>query len=333
MAVQEDGRFYADFRGFQDVGGGQEALVPEGQRFATKDHRVAKRLGKARLAELRRLRKAGHADREDDLRKLGPFVDYHLEREAKRKGADPAHLAQLEQRLEVAVGYFGVATLLRSISTLWLQQYVDYLAERVKWEGTANPGSEPISPSTQRKYLAALSKLFSRARAVQVIPGYHTPFADLMDKPEVEDEEAVWMDGPTAALLLEAARLYRPKRPGQAVPCAYTIVATILLTGMRPSEALGLLIEDLDFERRLIRVRRNRHRRLKNRRARRLVPMWPQLETILRAYLAARGGPTEGYLFPSPKRPGRPVRTIKRLMEELAIRRYCQLESGVDRIC
>jgi hypothetical protein len=92
-------------------------------------------------------------------------VDYHLEREARRKGADPAHLAQLEQRLEVAVEYFGAETLLRSISTMWLQQYVDHLAERVRWEGTTNPGSEPIKPSTQRKYLSALSKLFRRARA------------------------------------------------------------------------------------------------------------------------------------------------------------------------
>lgn len=119
---KKNGRFYGDFRAYADVGGGQEALVPEGERYATKDHRIAKRLGKGRLAELRRLRKAGHADRDDDLRKLGSFVDYRLEQEARRKGADPAHLAQLEQRLEVAVEYFGAATLIRAISTLWLQQ-------------------------------------------------------------------------------------------------------------------------------------------------------------------------------------------------------------------
>lgn len=70
----------------------------------------------------------------------------------------------------------------------------------------------------------------------------------------------------------------------------------------------------------LIRVRRNRSRRLKNRGSKRFVPLWPQLERILRAYLEDRGWPTEGFLFPSPTRPGQPVRTIKRLIAELGVR-------------
>jgi integrase len=107
--------------------------------------------------------------------------------------------------------------------------------------------------------------------------------------PEVEEEEAEWMDGPTGALLLDAARLFRPKRADLALPCAYTIVAVLLLTGMRPAEGLGLYVEDIDFERKLIRVRRNRHRRLKTRRSRRSVPLWPQLEAVLRAHLQSRG--------------------------------------------
>ncbi|HKI84156.1 MAG TPA: site-specific integrase, partial [Candidatus Krumholzibacteria bacterium] len=112
----------------------------------------------------------------------------------------------------------------------------------------------------------------------------------------------------------------QPKRADRAVPCAYTIVATVLLTGMRPREALGLRIEDIDWERGVIRVRRNSGRRLKNRGSKRFVPLWPQLERILRAYLEERGGPTEGFLFPSPTRDGKPVRTIKRLVTELGLR-------------
>jgi hypothetical protein len=83
---KKDGRFYGDFRSYRDVGGGQEAMVPDGERFATKDYRAAKTLAKARLAELRGLRKGGL---DPDLRMLGPFVDYHLEQEAQRHGADP----------------------------------------------------------------------------------------------------------------------------------------------------------------------------------------------------------------------------------------------------
>ena len=96
--------------------------------------------------------------------------------------------------------------------------------------------------------------------------------------------------------------------------------ATLLLTGTRPAEGLGLLIEDLDFERRAIRVRPNRYRRLKTPRSTRALPMWPQLEAILRDYLDSQGNPTKGLLFPSPKSPGRPVTNIRRLVDELTLR-------------
>jgi len=121
------------------VGGRQEALIRKGERYGTTSRKFATRLAKARLAELGRLRKAGHGGREDDLRMLGPFVDCHLEREARRKGADAAHLAQVAQRLEVAVEYFGEGTLMRSIGTLERQRYVEYPATRVRWEGLTEP--------------------------------------------------------------------------------------------------------------------------------------------------------------------------------------------------
>lgn len=89
---------------------------------------------------------------------------------------------------------------------------------------------------------------------------------------------------------------------------------------MRPSEAQGLLIEDIDFRRKRIRVRRNPYRRLKTKRSRRSVPLWPQMEEILLQYLAGRGNPTRGILFPSPTRPGTPVQSIKRLIAELTLR-------------
>lgn len=318
---KKNGRYYADFRSYSDVGGGQEALIPSGERFATKKHHVAKRLGKERLAELRRLRQAGLHDASwGDLRRLGPFIDYHMAEEALRSNADMANLRSVEKRLNVAADYFGEATLLREIRTMPLQAYVHSLARRTQWEGTEKATDKPIQASTQRKYIADLSKLFCRARGLEVLPQTHRPFEGLMNRPEVEDREAEWLDGPTATLLLEAARLYRPKRPDIAVACAYTIIATLLLTGMRPAEGLGLLIEDIDFDRKRIKVRRNEYRRLKTQKSRRVVPLWPQLEAILRDYLERLGNPTSGILFPSPRRPDRPVGSIKRLVTELTER-------------
>ena len=110
---RKNGRFYGDFRSFSDVGGAQEALKPDGERYATKDIKVAKRLAKARIKELKRIREAG-MDMGADLRRLGPFVDYHLEEEAKLEGATEESLSQTEHRLNAAIDHFGENTLLRS---------------------------------------------------------------------------------------------------------------------------------------------------------------------------------------------------------------------------
>lgn len=112
---KKNGRYYADFRRYRDVGGGQEAMIPPGERHATKDYRMAKRLAKERRAELRRLRKANLGPEHGDLRRLGPFVDYHLDKEARRADANLATLSQVAQRLGVSVRYFGADTLLREI--------------------------------------------------------------------------------------------------------------------------------------------------------------------------------------------------------------------------
>jgi hypothetical protein len=71
------------------VGGRQEALIPEGERFATKARRKAIPLAKARLAELRRLRSA---EQDPGLRYQGPFLDCHREMEAQAGKRSPDEL-------------------------------------------------------------------------------------------------------------------------------------------------------------------------------------------------------------------------------------------------
>ncbi len=74
-------RYYADFRDFQDVGGGQEKLSAPGERFATTDPKEAKALAEARLAQFQERRKArptGDAAK----RKFGAFAAHHLEQQA-----------------------------------------------------------------------------------------------------------------------------------------------------------------------------------------------------------------------------------------------------------
>jgi integrase len=103
-----------------------------------------------------------------------------------------------------------------------------------------------------------------------------------------------------AALLLESARTFKPKRAEVALPFIYPLIATYLLTGARETEVLGLEVEDVNFERQTVTFRPNKWRRLKTRTSHRTVPLWPQLEAILRDYL--RDTPrVGGLLFPSPR--------------------------------
>src|SRR5207244_3024024 len=88
-------------------------------------------------------------------------------------------------------------------------------------------------------------------------------------------------------LLLEACKTYQPESDDyRALGDLHALVATAVLTGGRPSEVLGLARDDVNFERRTVTFRPHEWRRLKTETSFRVVPLWPQLEEVLRAYLA-----------------------------------------------
>ena len=122
-----------------------------------------------------------------------------------------------------------------------------------------------------------------------------------MEKPVGDPDEAAWLEVSDAALLLESARTYRPGADAHAAP-VYPLIATFLLTGGRTSEVLGLELDDVSFQRQRITFRPNTWRRLKSKNSRRSVPLWPQLEEILRAYFAdqERERGLGRLVFPSP---------------------------------
>jgi len=94
------------------------------------------------------------------------------------------------------------------------------------------------------------------------------------------------------------------KRAAAARPFIYPLIATYLLTGGRESEVLGLEVGDVNFERKTIPFRPNDWRRLKTRTSHRTVPLWPQIEVILKNYLREGDAPrVGGFLFPSHRLP------------------------------
>ena len=132
----------------------------------------------------------------------------------------------------------------------------------------------------------------------KVAPGYN-PVAAMMDKPTAKKVAAQWLEVPTAALLLEAARTFKPKRDDLAIPFRFELLATALLTGGRPAEVLGLEVDDVNLDREQITFRPNTWRRLKTLTSHRSIPVWPQLKETLRPWLAQRKLAGGRLLFPS----------------------------------
>ncbi len=152
------------------------------------------------------------------------------------------------------------------------------------------------------------------------------PVAALMDKPAIVRREALWLEVPDAALYLEAARTLPivVTAAGEAMTAdlASPLIGTFLLTGGRLAEVLGLELEDVSFDRRTVTFRPNDWRRLKTRTSWRVIPLWPQLEALLRAWVFGPRLEMAGrLLFPS-FASGReaPLSETRRLLDRIARR-------------
>ncbi|HEX8394611.1 MAG TPA: hypothetical protein VF665_19850, partial [Longimicrobium sp.] len=92
-----------------------------------------------------------------------------------------------------------------------------------------------LSGSTQRKYLEALSGLFTAAIRERVYHGPN-PIGGIV-KPSKSPPLDEWFEPWQTAALLESARTYRPTPPARPLPeCSYPLIAFIALTGCRMRE-------------------------------------------------------------------------------------------------
>ncbi len=288
-------RAYADLREYADVGGGREALVARGERLATRDPATAQVLLARRIEQLDGLRRGRTLHGLAGQTTLAAFAQQHLVAKAESGKFTEKWLAASEHFLTAAVGQFGDERELSSISVGDVSVWVKQLRA-----GRGRGTSSAATSGTVRHYLNALSNLYTRAQAEGfVLPGYN-PVASLMDKPRAATHESRWLEVPDAALLLEAARRYRPTRGDLAIPFTYPLLATLLLTGGRLSEVLGLEVDDVSLDRETVTFRVNTWRRLKTEGSFRTVRLWPQLAEILRPYFPERERMGQGtLLFPS----------------------------------
>jgi len=284
-------RAYADFR---DVGGGREALIAPGDARATTDRLIAEKLVANRLSELQAEKRNGVLLGVKRKAKLGAFVAEHLVQKAKSGRFSDSWLADSERMLTIAIEFFGPDRDLATIGVTDVQAWINDLATRTNGrKGTLGGGAI-------RHHLNVLSNVYKRAQSEGCVPPGFNPCAAIIDKPSGNREEARWLEVHEAALLLESARTYKAKRADVAMSFIYPLIATYLLTGGRESEVLGLEVQDVNFDRKTVTFRPNEWRRLKTRTSHRTVPLWPQLEAILKSYLRGGDAPrVGGLLFPS----------------------------------
>ena len=309
-------RAYADLRDYADVGGGREALVAPDEKLATADETTAQVLLARRLERLDAVRRgrALHGDVQQVT--LADFARQHLIAKAESQKFTEQWLAATEKCLDRAIEFFGADRELSSITVADVRRFSAHLLS------AANGRGGTMSSGSVRHHLNCLSNLYRRARAERLVPSGYDPVGDFDEKPSPARREAKWLEIHDAALVLEAARTYRPvaaKGGRRAFAHAYELIGTFLLTGGRESEVLGLEVDDVSFDRGVVTFRPNVWRRLKTATSHRSVPLWPQLREALERYLAQH--PPSQLLFPSYRTGEEEMLTdFRKLLDAVAVR-------------
>ena len=324
------GRAWGDFRDYADAGGRREPLIPDGEKLATESPDTAEALAVARLAQLRELRRRRHETGRARVATIAQAARDHLIAKKRAGKVTAGWLAATEGFLRRAVAFFGADRELDLVRPSDIRTYAEWLTTQPSRSvGEQRPGKpkrpvRTMSPYTIRAHLFALSNLYRRAQEDELVPVGFNPVATLMEKPAIVRKESRWLEVHEAALLLESARTI-PKvttAAGEAWgrELAYPLVATFLLTGGRLSEVLGLELDDVSLDRRTVTFRPNDWRRLKTRSSWRVVPLWPQLEEVLRSWLFGPRLELGGQLlFPSfVTGKETPLKETRRLMDRIA---------------
>lgn len=204
--------------------------------------------------------------------KLTDYLDKWLKHKAK--GSLAANT--LEQYTEIVDRYvkplIGQAQL-RDLTPLVIQAAYDDLGSRV-------------SARTVRYTHAVLSSSLKQAVKWRMMPDNPALFVDL---PKQQRNEMRAISGTQVKQFLEAA----------AQSKHFALFATLLETGLRPSECLGLKRSDVDMTRGIVTVQRTLIWKRdgsayyfgepKTKRSRRSIPLSPQLIKLLKSHLARQG--------------------------------------------
>lgn len=277
-------RYYGNFK---HVGGGEcERLIAPEETLATRDRDVAAKLYSERVAELERGKRGLQLLGAGAVKELSPYIDRHLKAMATDK-VEEYHIDKAGfglARIQATQAFKDV----KFVGQITTARVTDAVTELL---ATNSKHQRPYAPATVRRMIMALSRLCTRA----VIEGLLTsnPCDDLAPS-GATDEDAVFLEMTQMRRLLEALPMDNYWRSHwfreRVIMLAYS--------GMRFAECNGIMVGDIDFRRNKIKVDPHPHRRLKTKKSKREIPLWPALRSLIEESLAAQ--PRTGLLWPRP---------------------------------
>lgn len=302
---RDNGRYQANFRPYADVGGGRESLIPEEERYGTKDRETAKELARERLKELKQKRRKQERSAQtsssarnhlDSSPTIAYFAYQYLAEKAKTTDVDRKSLDREEDAIENYLD--GIRLRVGDPADIQLHEFRptdagearaallnDYISPRT---------GDTLSPSSIKQAERAAREMFKYARYYELVPEYFRPVSRVPGSVSAGEGQTDYLETYEVAAFLEA--LAEPE--GLVPPVAYTFA--LALTGGRRSGVGGLFASDVREDRQQIQFEENRIRGLKTGlAAERAVPLWPQLDVVLRAYQERLPRSGRRLLFPT----------------------------------
>lgn len=278
---RRNGRFYLDLR---DLGKGREALIPEGQSYATKDELVAIHLAGLRLAEVLVPEHERHFNRSELTRMstIGQFTREWLvyARSVAGEGyAKSRTILRYEQAFGQLFRALDQDVRMDRVTTSDIKRAIQALRQ------TRTRSGGFTSASSLHQIITGMQRVYDHASDEGVVPSGYNPWRDLrrQDRPSLPRQSSTdFLENYEAHALLQGCADW----PLTVIPLQ-ALASTYLHTGGRKAEVLGLEVDDVDFRRKLIRFRPNRWRDIKDY-DERSVPLWPALERDLRRHLDER---------------------------------------------
>ncbi len=249
-------RAYGDFRAWSAQGGKREALVVPGESRATADPIATQTLLAKRLSELSEAKENVVTVPRTRRPGLAAVIAEHLIAKDREGQVSADWNACAGVFLGRAVDFWGTERRLGSIEVEHVVDWIQYL----RTVRTAH--DRPLSDGTIRHHLNTLSNLYRRAQRRKYVAVGYNPVAllDRGERPRTPRSTTPFLEVPDAALLLEAARTYPRTSREPEMASAYPLLATLLLTGGRRGEVLGLELSDISFDRKTVTFRPNRWR-------------------------------------------------------------------------